>query len=73
MFIATGGAMGDNNGADIAQVLRDKFSNPLVIIATLIGVIIYSCFVAAWLLSMAGIGSYAVKWWAEEDQASPFD
>ena len=73
LFVVSSGEFGDGDGADIAQTFRDKFSSPLVVIGSIIFMLIYSCFVAAWLLSMAGVGSYAVKWWAEEDQVSPFD
>ena len=73
IFLATGGELGDGNGEDIAAKLGEMFSNPLVIIATLIAVALYSCVTAAWMLSMAGIASYTVKWWAEEDQVSTFD
>ncbi len=73
LFLASGGELGDGSGEDIAQKLRDMFSNPVVIIGAIIGMLIYCFVTAAWMLSMAGVASYTVKWWAEEDQASPFD
>ncbi|WP_409433762.1 hypothetical protein ACJ3XI_04445 [Litorimonas sp. RW-G-Af-16] len=73
VFLASGGELGSGSGKDIASTLREKFSNPLIVILAIIGAFIYSCAVATWLLTMAGIGTYAVKWWADDDAASPFD
>lgn len=73
MFIASGGAVGGGNGSDVAASIAAKFSNPLVVILSILGVIIYTMATVLWLLSMSGIGTYAILWWRGDDEVSLFD
>lgn len=73
MFLASGGAAGSGNGSDIAASLAAKFSNPLVLILAVIGAMVYTMMTTLWLLSMSGIGTYAVSWWKGDDSVSLFD
>ena len=50
-----------------------RLSNPLVMILTVLGIALMSAAWSAWMLWIAGVSAYAVKWWANDDPTLAFE
>jgi len=65
--------MGDTLPSEMMAEAGERLKNPFFMILGVLGVIVYSLAYAFWLLSLAGIATYAVKWWQQDDPLTPFD
>lgn len=72
-FLITMYGMSDQSPGEAFAAAGERLKNPFFMLIGVLGVIAYSAAYAFWLLSMAGIGAYAVKWWQQDDPIAPFD
>jgi len=72
-FLLSVYGMGDSLPSEVMAQAGERLNNPFYMIIGVLGVILYSFAYAFWLLSIAGVGAYAVKWWEQDDPVAPFD
>jgi len=65
--------MGDSSPSDVFAAAGERLKNPLFMLVAILGVIAYSLAYTFWFLSIAGIGSYAVKWWHDDNPGPQFE
>ena len=65
--------LGDTLPSEMMADAGERLKNPFFMVIGVLGVIVYSLAYASWMLSVAGIAAYAVKWWQEDDPIAPFD
>ena len=65
--------MGDTPPSEMMVEVGQRLKNPIFMFFGVLGVIGYAASYSIWMLSMAGIGAYAVKWWEQDDPIAPFD
>lgn len=65
--------LGDTPPSELIAGVGERMKNPLFMIFGVLGIIGYAASYALWMLSMAGIAVYAIKWWQQDDPIAPFD
>lgn len=72
-FMMTMYGMGERDMAQVLQETGDRLKNPIFMLLGVLSIIAMAFSYALWLLSVAGVGAYAVKWWQDDDPIAPFD
>lgn len=72
-FMMAMSGFGSENPRDAFEAAGARLKNPVFLVLALIVSAVYTALMSVWLLCLAGVGTYAVKWWRDEDQAPAFD
>lgn len=81
MFIATGSAesmmalygLTPDNPRLTFEATAERMKNPVFLAIAIVALVTYLAAFNLWYLCLAGIGTYAVKWWRDELPSSSFD
>ena len=65
--------MGTENPTIAFEAAAERFKNPVFLIIGIIALMIYLAIFNVWYLCVAGVGTYAVKWWRDDDPTANFD
>lgn len=81
MFLATGSAdammaiygLSPDNPRLTFEATAERLKNPVFLAIAIIALVLYLAAFNLWYLCLAGIGTYAVKWWRDDLPSSSFD
>ncbi len=72
-FLTAASGFGGENPRPIIEATFARFSNPLFMILGIAGMTMMAAALSAWILWIAGVSAYAVRWWHSDDPAPAFD
>jgi len=65
--------LGEDSPKVLFEELRERFKSPLFMVLGILAMIIISAGASAWILFVAGVNAYAVRWWKGDDHKEAFD
>lgn len=72
-FLMAISGLGEENPRVLFDAAADRMKSPLGMTLGIIAMIINASAMAAWVLLVAGVNAYAVKWWSEDDPVPNFE
>lgn len=72
-FLTAMSGFGGENPRPIIEATIDRFSNPLYMILGIVAMTMMAAALSAWILWIAGVSAYAVRWWHSDDPAQAFE
>lgn len=72
-FLTALSGFGGENPRPIIEATLARFSNPLFMILGIAGMTMMAAAMSAWILWIAGVSAYAVRWWHSDDPAQAFE
>ncbi|WP_416878041.1 hypothetical protein [Litorimonas sp.] len=72
-FLTAMSGFGGENPRPIIEATIDRFSNPLYMILGIVAMTMMAAALSAWILWIAGVSAYAVRWWHSDDPAPAFE
>lgn len=72
-FLTALSGFGGENPRPIIDATLARFSNPLFMILGIVGMTLMAAALSAWILWIAGVSAYAVRWWHSDDPAKAFE
>jgi hypothetical protein len=72
-FLTAMSGFGEENPRPIIEATIDRFSNPLYMILGIVAMTMMAAALSAWILWIAGVSAYAVRWWHSDDPAPTFE
>ena len=72
-FLMAVSGLGEENPRVLFDAAAARMKSPLGMTLGIIAMIINAAAMAAWILLVAGVNAYAVKWWSEDDPIPNFD
>ena len=65
--------LGAENPRPMIEGILARFSNPLFMFLGIVGMTMVAAALSAWILWIAGVSAYAVRWWHSDDPAKAFE
>ncbi len=72
-FMMAMSGLGSENPRVLFEATAARFSNPFMMVAGVLGMLAVSIAWSAWMLWIAGVSAYAVRWWQADEPTSVFD
>jgi len=72
-FLVAMSGFGDENPRLLFETAAERFKNPLFMFLGIVAMIINAAVMCAWVLLVAGVNAYAVRWWKEDNPISKFE
>ncbi len=72
-FLTAMSGFGGENPRLLVEATIDRFSNPLYMILGIIAMALMATALSAWILWIAGVSAYAVRWWHSDNPAEAFE
>ncbi len=72
-FMMAMSGLGTENPRALFEATAARFSSPLMMVAGVLGMLAVSIAWSAWMLWIAGVSAYAVRWWQSDEPTSVFD
>ena len=72
-FLMAVSGLGEDNPRVLIDAVAERMKSPLGMTLGIMAMIINASAMAAWVLLVAGVNAYAVKWWTEDDPAPNFE
>lgn len=66
-FLIAVSGLGEDNPRILFEAAADRMKSPIGMTLGIIAMIINASAMAAWVLLVAGVNAYAVRWWKEDD------
>lgn len=65
--------LGQDNPRLLFEAAAERMKSPIGMILGILAMIINAAAMSAWVLLVAGVNAYAVKWWSEDDPVPNFE
>jgi|GEM_PF-1346350 len=72
-FLTAMSGFGGENPRPIIEATIERFSNPLYMVLGIAAMTMMAAALSAWILWIAGVSAYAVRWWHSDDPAQAFE
>ena len=72
-FLMAVSGLGEENPRLLFEAAAERMKSPLGMTLGIIAMIINASAMAAWILLVAGVNAYAVKWWSEDNPVPNFE
>jgi len=72
-FLMAVSGLGEENPRVLFDAAGERMKSPLGMTLGILAMIINASAMAAWVLLVAGVNAYAVKWWSEDDPVPNFE
>lgn len=72
-FLWAVSGLGEENPRVLIEAAAERMKGPIGMALGIIAMIINAAAMAAWILLVAGVNCYAVRWWVEDDPAPNFE
>ncbi len=72
-FLTALSGLGEENPRILFEAASERFKNPVFMFLGIIAMIIIASAMAAWMLLVAGVNAYAVRWWHDDNPGPNFE
>ena len=72
-FLMAISGLGEENPRILFEAAAERMKSPLGMLLGILAMIINAAALSAWILLVAGVNSYAVRWWTTDDPIPSFD
>lgn len=72
-FVAAISGLGEENPRILFEAAAERFKSPLYMFLGIVAMIMVAAVIAAWVLLVAGVNAYAVRWWNEDNPLPKFE
>ena len=72
-FLMAVSGLGEENPRLLFEAAAERMKSPLGMTLGIMAMIINAAAMAAWILLVAGVNAYAVKWWSEDNPVPNFE